>query len=46
MKKSIKDLIFFIGFIVGFIYRAEKPYKEIIQEEIKVEERVEDTFVI
>ena len=39
-------IFFFIGFIFGFLYWAVNPYKEIFHEEIKVEERAEDTFVI
>ena len=37
---------FFIGFVVGFMYRAVKPYKGIIQKELQVEERVEENIVI
>ena len=39
-------LFFFIGFVFGFMYRAVKPYKGIIQKEIQVEEKNEENIVI
>ena len=42
----IFPLFFLIGFIFGFLYRAIKPYKGIIQKELQVEERVEEHIVI